>query len=208
MKHLKIMGLAAVAVAAMMAFAGTASATILTSPAGTKYEGEIRSSAETSLTLKAGFANITCTESTVAGTPKNFGSATETVSGPIGTLSFGNANHECVLAGSKTVAIVTVISNGNLEIHTQEAKENGNGTLTGSGSKVKIEVPSLGTTCVYGTGTGLDLGTLTGSRNTGTTATMDINAELSREEGGFTCANPAHWEGSYKVTVPDYLDVD
>jgi hypothetical protein len=193
MKHLKMLGLFVMAAASLMAFSSSASATILTSPSGTKYEGKIEATAVSSLLLQASFANITCTQSTVAGTPTNFGSATETVSGPISTLSFSSCN-----------ATVTVLNNGRLEIHTEKAKENGNGTLTGSGSKVTVAV--FGTSCVYGTGSGTDLGTLKGS-DTGT-AKMEINANLPLEEGGFGCANPATWTGSYSVTNPDNLTVD
>jgi len=204
MKYLKMLGLAVVAAAALMAFVGasSASATTLTctNPPGTKVTcpagTTIHATAESSLTLKAGFANITCTESTVHGLTSNTGSATETVKGNIEALTFGACN-----------ATVNVIKKGSLEIHTQNATANNNGTLTGTGSEVTVS--TLGVSCVYGTPTATDLGTLTGSTSRGgSTATMDISAELTKISGGFACANPAHWEGSYTVTSPDWLDVD
>jgi hypothetical protein len=191
MKYVKMLGLAVVAAMALMAFAGSASATVLTSPAGTQYKGEIQASAESSLLLKAGFANITCTESNVAGTPTNFGGAASTVSGPISTLTFNVCN-----------ATVHVLKKGTLEIHTIGAGPNG--TLTSSGAEVTVS--TAGTSCTYGTNN-TDIGTLTGSKTTGKTATMDIKASLTKTAGGFLCASPAAWEGSYVVTKPDYLDV-
>jgi hypothetical protein len=194
MKHVKMLGLAVVAAMALMAFAGSASATVLTSPAGTQYKGEINASAEpgTSLLLKAGFANITCTQSTVAGTPTNFGGAAATVSGPLSTLTFSSCN-----------ATVTVLKKGTLEIHAIGTGPNG--TLTSSGAEVTVATG--GVSCTYGT-TNTDIGTLTGSKNLGVkTATMDISANLTKTAGGFLCASPAAWEGAYVVTKPDYLDV-
>lgn len=210
MKYLKMLGLAVVAAAAVMAFvgAGSASATTLTCtnpegsgtkvvcPAGT----EIVATAESSLLLKAGFANITCTESTVGGKTSNAGSSTETVKGAIETLTFNGCN-----------ATVTVIKKGTLEIHTHtEGVTNSIGTVTGAGSEVTVS--TLGVSCVYGT-SNTDIGTLTGSPHTtstgvGPTATFDINANLPKISGGFACASPAAWEGKYKITKPDWLDVD
>jgi len=203
MKYLKMLGLAAVAAAALMAFvgAGSASATTLTctNPPGTKVVcpagTTIDATAGSSLNLKAGFANITCTESTVHGKTTNTGSSTETVKGHIEGLTFGKCN-----------ATVTVIEKGTLEIHTdQEGVTDNNGTLTGSGSVVTVATGGI--SCTYATNN-TDLGTVKGSTSTGGIATMIINAELTKSAGGFLCANPAHWEGSYEITTPAWLDVD
>jgi len=191
MKYVKMLGLAAVAAMALMAFAGSASATVLTSPSGTQYKGEINASAESSLLLKAGFANITCTESSVAGTPTNFGSSTTTVSGPISTLTFSSCN-----------ATVTVLKKGSLEIHT--IGKGPNGTLTSTGAEVTVATG--GVSCTYATNN-TDIGTLTGTTTAGTKATMDISASLTKSAGGFLCASPAAWEGSYWVTKPVPLSV-
>jgi len=202
MKHLKMIGLAAITALGLMAFGGvsSASATTLTCTSGptkiTCPTGTIVDlSSESSQTTKAGFASFTCTESTIKGRTANTGSATETVRANIETLTFGSCN-----------ATVTVIKNGSLEIHTQGAIANNNGTLTWSGSE--ITTATQGTSCVYGT-SNTNLGTLTGSTTRGgSTATLDISAELLKISGGFLCANPMHWEGSYTVTEPDWLDVD
>ena len=66
MKYVKMLGLLAVAAAALMAFAGTASATTVTS-GGVTYTGEIAASAEGHAVLDNPIAKIECA-STVAGT--------------------------------------------------------------------------------------------------------------------------------------------
>jgi hypothetical protein len=184
MKHIKMLGLAVMAAAAFMAFTGSASAQTLTSPAGTEYTGTIEATASGSLLLKAGFANITCTSSTVAGkvtTNNNTHAA-----GAISTLTYSNC-------GSATV---DTLKTGELTI------QKSTGAVSGSGSEVTVAV--FGTSCVYGTKTGTALGTLTG----GTPAKMTINANLPLISGGFGCANPANWSGSYTVTNPKTLLVD
>jgi hypothetical protein len=216
MKHLKMLGLAVMAAAALMAIvgAGTASATILTSPAGTKYTGEIDASLEpgTTATLQAGIATVTCSESTVKGKPYTTGSATTTPNGPITSLTFTSCGNNDVTPTSKTSNFDTdggtidpVVNFGKLEIHVIGSGPNG--TLTSEGSEVDINFTAFGVTCVYGTPSVKDIGTLTGSSSTGGTATMDINAEITKISGGFACANPAKWEAKYIVTTPDNLNV-
>jgi hypothetical protein len=191
MKHIKMLGLAVMALAAFMALAGNASAAALTSPAGTEYTGELNATATSSLLLKAGFANITCTSSTVKGKVETNGATT--AGGKISTLSFSNC-------GS---AVVTTFKTGSLEIVSAGG---GKGTVKGSGSEVTVGIPAFGVTCDYGTTASTTLGTLTG----GTTATMTISANLPliSATGSFGCASPAAWSGTYSVTSPDTLLVD
>ena len=193
MRSIKILGVAAVAAMALMAFAGTPSATTLTSPAGTVYKEAVKATAESSLILQASFFEVTCTESEVKGAP-GAQNDTTTVTIPIAILKFGGCN-----------TLVRVLANGSLEIHVIGAGPNG--TVTGMNTKVTFE--ALGFSCVYGTAAGgTDLGILTGSGGLGgATATMDINANLPRIEGGFPCPANALWEGKYKITEPDYLDI-
>ena len=187
MKHIKMLALAAMALAAFMAFAGSASAApTLTSPSGTEYTGALNSSLEsgTSALLKAGFANITCTTSTVNGTVST---NNEThASGNISTLDFGNC-------GS---AHVVTLANGSLTVDQ-------NGTVTGFNSEVTTGITALGTSCIYGPKTGTDLGKLAG----GTTAKLAISASLPlvKTVSGFGCASPASWTANYVVTTPDTL---
>lgn len=201
MKYVKMLGLAAIAAAALMAFVGasSASATTLTSPAGTVYAGKIKAVSETEKpTLTGGFKNVECENSEVAGEVKNKGSETETVSGPVNTLTF---------TGNCTCKVV-VLENGTLEIHTIAGTHNG--TLTSTGAKVTVNCENtiFGTVhCIYVTNA-TDLGTLTGSSTTGGTATMDITAEIPRESTNVLCAEEAVWHAKYLVTEPDFLDVD
>lgn len=197
MKYLKILGLAAIAAAALMAFAGTASATELTCgaemcPTGT----EIKSVSEGHATLDAPFGTIQC-NSAVSGKTSNTGGA-ETVEGSISTLDFTNC----------TNATVDVLKNGTLEIHTAGSTANGNGTLTSTGAEVTVEY--LGTHCIFTTKE-TDLGTVTGSANTANgRATLDISARIPRTSGrsGVFCGESAPWTGSYEVTAPTTLNVD
>ena len=203
MKYLKMLGLAAIAAGALMAFAGagTASATELTctNPPGTKVmcaaPTHIHAEVEGKVTLHPPIGDIECSEGTVTGDAST-GSSTTTPSGAIETLTFGGCNAE-----------VVVIENGSLEVHTKTASADGNGTLTSTGAKVTVTF--VGFHCIFTT-SNTDIGTLTGSSTTGATPTLDIEATIPRTGGrsGAFCGSTAQWTGSYKVTTPDWLDVD
>ena len=66
MKYVKMLGLLAVAAAALMAFTGTAAATQVTSPAGTLYTGKITATSSNS-ELHGAFISVSCTSSHVEG---------------------------------------------------------------------------------------------------------------------------------------------
>jgi hypothetical protein len=195
MKYAKMLGLLAVAAAALMAFAGTASATILTSPSGTTYTGTIKATAGTT-ELHGPFTTVKCTGSTVEGKVASHG-ASVTTSGTISTLDFTGCNFP-----------VTVLKAGSLEVHTtykegkQEEKANGNGTLTSSGAEITIATSIAN--CLFTTSS-TDVGTLTG----GTTAKLDINsAGIPRTGHSVFCGSSGTWTGSYTVVTPDTLLVD
>jgi hypothetical protein len=196
MKYLKILGLAAIAAAALMAFAGSASATELTSPTGTKLGvgTVIHAESEGHATLDSIIGNIEC-HSTVEGTISNAGSATTTVSGNINTLNF---------TGCTNGAVVTVITKGSLEVHHTTGF---NGTLTSTNTEVTVE--QSGFHCIFKTNA-TDIGTLTGSPNDESHATLDISATIPRTGGrsGAFCGSSAPWTGSYTVTKPKPLFVD
>lgn len=208
MKYLKILGLAAVAAAAVMAFAGTASATILTSPANTQLPAgtEINSHLveKGKAVLKAEFGEVVCEESVVEGKTSNAGGATETVKGSISSLSFTKCNCE-----------VKVLANGELEIHSIAGTDNG--TLTGKGTEVTTSCPSVfgQQHCIWSTttkaGGATDLGTLVGSK-TGTEETAKLKAENAQitHIGGtsFLCGEFGSWTAEYEVTTPKPLFVD
>lgn len=202
MKYLKILGLAAIAAAAMMAFAGSASATELTcNKAGEKCAAgtTIHAVSEGHAVLdNEALGNVEC-NSTVEGSLTEPGTPTTTASGPIkaGGLTFTNC----------TSAVVQVLNQGTLEIHTQGSTANHNGTLTSSGAEVTVE--KFGFHCIFSTNN-TDLGTVTGSGTTGATATLDISANIPRTGGrsGLFCGTSSPWTGFYKVDSPDWLDVD
>lgn len=207
MKYLKMLGLAAIAAGALMAFAGagTASATGLTctEPIGTTVNCPTVSEKVTIHAVNEGnvvldsAVTVTCEESTIHGLAST-GSSTTTPSGNVETLTFGRC-------GGWTV---TVLNGGSLEVHTRTASADGNGTVTSKGAEVTLE--GFGFHCIYGTTTGHDIGTLTGSNTTGSTATFDIEAEVTRiggRSGAFCGGTTAKWTGSYSVTTPMFLDV-
>jgi hypothetical protein len=195
MKHVKMLGIAAVLAAALMALIGAGAAQAETTlckvtedacstanmyPVGTA----IAATATEPAVLKAGFATITCNKSTVAGKTET----TTTPEGKNSTLSFS----EC---GSATV---TTLNPGKLQIHW-DAEHNGN--LTTSGVEVKVEV--LGVSCVYGGEVKSGL-TLTG----GNPATLDaVEANIPKVSGGILCGNPAKWTAHYEITSPKPLFV-
>ncbi|HET7590597.1 MAG TPA: hypothetical protein VFK14_10515 [Solirubrobacterales bacterium] len=191
MKHLKMLGLLAVAAAAFMAFAGNAYAEnpVLTSPAGTEYTGTIHATLETGTTakLEAGIED-TCTVSTVHGdvTTNTFGVA----SGPITGLSFGSEATPC------SAEATTVLNPGSLSIAS-------GGAVTATGNEVTVK--QFGISCIYGGGSGTVLGSLEG----GTPAKLKVNtSELPKISGGLFCASKGTWTANYVVTTPGTLLVD
>jgi hypothetical protein len=197
MKYVKMFGFAALA-AALTAFVavGNAAATELDNATGMVTTGTtIAAEAETETILHPPIGDIKCKKSLVSGKTTTTGSASETVKGNIEKLTFEECN-----------ATVNVLKTGTLEIHTQEASSNNNGTLTSSGTEVTVVL--AGFHCIFSTSS-TDIGTLTGSANTKSTATFDISAKIPRTGGnsGAFCGSTAEWTGNYKITSPDTLNV-
>ena len=193
MKYLKILGLAAIAAMALMAFAGTASAAQLTAPAGTVVKtGTTISStlkAKTSAVLSdtSGFIQNTCATSSVSG--KTLNESGITITGNIELLTFENCNRP-----TKT------LNGGKLYIDAV-------GTVKGSDSEVETE--TLTGLCVYGTSTSTHLGTLTNATSATGHASLVINAVLpliKTVEG--SCYSDARWKAEYTVTSPLGLVAD
>lgn len=204
MKYVKMLGLAAVAAMALMAFIGasSASATVLCKtaaspcPEGWDYSSGITLSLSieegTSTTLRntSGVIENTCTSSTLKGTTSNTGSPSETVKG---TVTAANLTY----SGCSTTT--DVLEGGELEVHRLEGTSNG--TVTARG--VKVTTNLAGVSCTYGFGAGTDLGTLTG----GTMATLDVHAIVNKQAGSFLCPGDVVWDMSYTVTEPEPLYV-
>jgi hypothetical protein len=188
MKLTKILGVAAVAALALMAFAGTASATTLTTNAvvqsgAVTLEASLTTSTSLLLTDTSKSFADTCTSSTVEG--KTSTTTGNVVGGAISTLSFTNCTHNPVVVHKK----------GTLSVERIGATTNG--TVRSTGAEVTVPVGLFGgTTNVNCTTQNTDVGTLTGS-TTGT-AEIDINAVLNC---GFFLPS-AKWEGTYVMTTP------
>ncbi|HET7418626.1 MAG TPA: hypothetical protein VFJ61_13470 [Solirubrobacterales bacterium] len=189
MKYAKILGLAALALTAFMAFAGTASATRVTSPAGTLYTGTIKAtSTDTKLTNSSTIGTISCEHSEVEGTVTSHGSAATAI-GSLSKLTFTKCT-----GGEPTSPVVT---RGTLEVHLTTAP---NGTATSNGAEVIVHKTLVGS-CTFKT-KNTDIGTFTG----GTPAKLDIGSSpIPQESGNFFCPASATWTGNYTVTSPGTL---
>jgi hypothetical protein len=192
MKYAKMLGLLAVAAAALMAFAGTASATQLTAPSGTVYTGTIKAASEGTTSLHGPFTTVSCTASTVEGSVAKHGAGV-TVSGSISKLTFTGCNFP-----------VTVLKAGSLEVHNIAGTNDG--TLTSSGAEITITTSIAA--CLFTT-SNTDIGRLTKAPSNTGHATLDINsAGIPRTGHSVFCGSSGTWTGSYKVETPTGLLVD
>ena len=197
MRYVKMLGLAAVAAMALMAFvvAGSASATVLcktnTNPCSSKWavgtELEFTLKNGTSATWKgtSGETLKTCTGAKLRAQITSAGSATETVKLKVLEDSWTSC----------TVPTVT-LKLGELEVHSITGSTNG--TLTFKNAEFTTQDLIFGD-CVYGTAaSGTDLGTLTSS-GTGDSV-IDVNATLSPI--GLNCCPEVVWQEDFTITSP------
>jgi hypothetical protein len=207
MKHLKMLGVAAVAAMALMVFVGmgTASATVLcktpgtgtttgtTCPSGWAYGSgqEIHAVNVGNLTLDAKFKNITCTSSTIKATT---GSEEGTpLTGPEGTLILGGCN--CTF---------TVLRAGTQAIEWISGTHNGTVTSSGTEMTTVCTVLGLGVHCTYVT-SNTHIGTLTGGNDPTLTASAHIPVDELNSDG--VCPEESTWTATYTVTTPQPLYV-
>ncbi|HEX5527609.1 MAG TPA: hypothetical protein VFX44_10500 [Solirubrobacterales bacterium] len=202
MKYLKMLGLAMLAAAALMSIigAGSASATELTCSAGVMCPAEtvLHGSSEGHVILDAPIGNIDC-QGSLEGKTSNTGGPSETVSGMRTSFTINNC----------TNATIQVLRIGTTEVHTDpndSTGTSGNGTVTSTGTEGTVEF--AGFHCIFATKE-TDLGTLTGSSTTKSTATFDISGTIPRTGGrsGVFCGQSAQITGSGTVDTPDFLDV-
>lgn len=191
-----MLGLLAVAAAALMAFAGPASATQLTSPTGTLYTGKIHATSEghAKLVNTALGATIEC-ESTVEGEITSHGTGV-TAKGPLTSVLFTPCTNSWH---------VTTTTPGELELHWISADT---AQLTSTGAVVSTT--RLGITCNYETNN-TAIGHLTDSHaKGGSTATLHISASIPIGAGssGLCGTGVSHWSGGYLITTPMELYVD
>lgn len=199
MKFLKTLGLAAIAAAALMAFAGagTASATVLCSSATVpcpesqkfpvKTRLEFTLAPGTSLTwVNNGNTLETCTEMVLKTDITNAGSATTTVTGENNALQF----NQCVHPNGFTKL-------GGLEIHNISGTSNG--TVTASGEIGWTFIHPVFGSCVYGWKTGGIVGTIT----EGKPAKLDLNTTIVKLTGSsFACPENGNLNGTLIQTGP------
>lgn len=185
MRYLKMIGFVAV-VAALMTFAGSASANPLTSPEGTSYTSTIKAESS-NFKLHGPFVTVECSQSSFEGKVESH--STTTAGGKLSSWAFSGCNYP-----------VEVKKPGSLELHATGA---GNATVTSTGAEISIAT-SIGP-CVFTT-SATDTGTLTGSN--ATNATLDLSGSLPRTNGNSLCGSQGTLTGSYKVTTPGTLYVD
>ncbi|HEX5594125.1 MAG TPA: hypothetical protein VFX35_12355 [Solirubrobacterales bacterium] len=203
MKHLKMLGLAAMAIASVMAFsAASASATELysgatTLPSGTTLTSSLSGTA--SLTTTSGTVLDTCTGGGVTG-------KTTTAGGGEKVNVVGSVEKAGVTWSGCTKTTDT-LEGGTLEIAWKEGK---NGTVTGKGFKVTVEmVAEFGGTCSYTLGTvGTNLGELKGVTGEKEHATLAINAIVNGASGNsFLCPADTKWVANYTVTSAKFTEM-
>jgi hypothetical protein len=193
MKYLKMLGLMAVAGAALMALAATASATTITSPTGTAYTGTVKMEAEAAIKIGGSFTQVECKKSTIEEKIETHGAGV-TASGAGTNVSVGECNFP-----------TTVAKFGKIEIHAATAGSEVNGTVTSTGAEIKVNT-SVGE-CIFSTNA-TDIGTLTGSQATGSSGTLDVSATIPRTGGSFLCGSSGTLSGSWKSVIPTSTWID
>jgi hypothetical protein len=200
MKYLKMLGLAAVAAAALTALlgTGTASATVLchttTTPCsqkwttGTGVEFNLQTGTSALWQTTGGIALNTCLGGTLKGTISNQGSSTETVK--ISVPASGFSWSSCT-TGQQT------IEGGEIEIHAISGSDNG--TITMKGFAFTTNTAQYGV-CTYTAGTGAHLGTITASK-TGA-AVIDFEVVLNKKEGSLLCPPDITWWEHWLQNAP------
>ena len=186
---LRYAGLLAAVVAVVMAFAGSASATTLTSPTGTAGTPTVHAVNEGAhVVIDSPIGEIKCAW-TLEGTVSQHGSGV-TAKVPLSNVTLNNCTEDWH---------VTVPSKGSLEIHWTSSY---NGTVTSSGMTISATV--AGISCVYGT-VNTHIGTLTG----GSPATLHLGGKLPihlSESSPFCGTQANSLTGSLSTTAALYVD--
>jgi hypothetical protein len=212
MRHLKTMGVAVIAVFALVAFAGatTASATRLcatnTTPCSsiythTNFHSTLATGQPAVLTTSGGIINptLSCTTSTVSVTNTNAGGgAGVPVAGKLTSLSFSGCTSVNPAGCSSTATIGSLASATGTIAYTSGM----NGTLRLTPPTVSFSCPILGSpvTCTFG-GSGTVDATVTG----GTRAVIDVRNQNIASTGGFGCPNASTWNATYHTSNTLYI---
>jgi hypothetical protein len=140
------------------------------------------------LTDEFGTTTDTCTETNNEGTTASpFTSAGKgAIGGPVLSMKIGGCSHT-----------TTVLKPGRISISWISGT---NGTVTASESEITTQSTFFGASAVCKTGTGTDIGILTGKASG--QSTIDVNGILNCGILG-----SAHWSSTYVVTSPEGLGV-
>jgi hypothetical protein len=196
MKYLKMLGLAAIAAAALMAFAGAGTASadeLCTEPADAtnmcptgKLITEIHAIGEESAKLEDTNGNTidTCTAHTVSISNITQGTTVRPIIAHHVTTIWENSGTRC------TFPTIT-ITNGSGE---SKHASGGGTTVIAKGTEVTINTFLFGS-CVYGAGASLDLGSIPNGGDT-----ISINVVVNKTGGNFACPTTAKWNAKYTVT--------
>jgi hypothetical protein len=193
MKYVKILGLLAVAAAALMAFAGTASADqVSTTTGGAAATPTIHAVSEGGhVSLANSNANIECA-STVEGTVTSHGAGKPVV----GSIEAKNLT----FTGCTNGWTVTTNAGGTLSVTSTGGH---NGTVTSNGATVTAVLHTIfgDITCRYST-SNTHIGTVTG----GNPATLKITGSIPFHSGGGLCGSgSSQWTGNYVTTSALYV---
>ncbi len=195
MQHLKMLGLAAMAAAALTTIAGVgmASATVLcknslntetcSEPYAIGTEGTASLVGSAKLTDTKGNTLDTCSGSTVTGKLKEQGSGKPATS-ELSTLTWSGCTFP-----TKTL----VPGSGDLTW----IKGTDNGTLVTTETQVTISTVLFGS-CSYGVGVGTDMGTVEG----GNPGSLAVNTVISKISGGAACPETTKFTANYVATSP------
>jgi len=201
MKHVKTLGLAAVAAAALMAFAGAGTASAETNlcsttttpctsevPAGTVLDFSLAPGTSAKQTTTDGKTTLqTCTASTIK---MQLATATPPT-GPITELTWGTAGTPCTFPAKATQL-------SNLAFDRIVGTDNALITADGEIKLFTVNTVLFGS-CVYGVTSGTQLGTFTG----GKPAAFDLNAVAKKLTGSeAACPETSKVTASYVLTEP------
>jgi hypothetical protein len=190
MKYFKTLGLLIAIAAVLMGLAGTATATVVTAPAGTLYTGPVHASSHGYIATHNGVGTIEC-KSTFEGKVVSHGQ------GVTATIQLTTWHFTGCTGGT----VHPVTTPGHLEIHNIGG---GKGTVTSTGAKITKTI--FGVECGYTTNN-THIGELTPAPSGSGHATIHLTGSIPRTHGSFFCGSSANWTGSFRVNTPTGLTI-
>jgi hypothetical protein len=190
----------ALTAAFLMAAGGTASATTLTSPAGTAYTGVIKAESQGNhLAIDSPSGSFPCGKSSLEWNVESHGAAV-TAKGPVSSFTA----KEC---GTTTV---TIVDPGEFELHTRSSEAVDYDPITWVDFELTIVTDSIfgSIDCTYAYNF-LQMGAITSSKTTGQTARLKVDtAPIPSFSEDPLCSKSIRVTADYTIPSPDYLDVD